>query len=200
MSADTTLKSIRYPNPEILHFEVKKNMHLIPPVAKTETSFKGWTPFSHRGGKVCILGLTQMAVSWVWGVWGGQIFFVMNFGPIGTHLGCGPRRKVFAPIRHPPEVSGPKNGQKSAFWVRGNDPPDGPKSFSVRIRSRNVLSGPSLIKWGYKHFHSPSRTDSMSPWKLRPRALLVNCPSISLKDSGQNFQKFRWSKITSKDT
>ena len=125
----------------------------------------------------------------------------MDFGPIGTHLGCGPLRKVFAPIRHTHWSCCPqKTAKLTYFHLNGRTVPGVRKYFSARIRSGNVSSCPSLIKWGYKRFHSPSRTDFMFRWKLSPRALQVSYPWISLMLLGQNFQKFQWSKITSKDT
>ena len=158
-------------------------------------------PFSPQGGGSVHFGVDSNGRILGLGCSRRSHFFLLwTLDPLGPTWGAARAEKYLHPSGTPPQVSGHKNVQKSTFWVRGNDPAWWPKYFSARIRSRNVLSGPSLIKWGYKHFHSPSRTDSMSPWKLRPRALLVNCPSISLKDSGQNFQKFRWSKITSKDT
>ncbi len=159
-------------------------------------------PFSPQGGGIlCLFWWTQLDITWVWGVRGGQNFFCYELWTHWDPLGVRPAPKsIFTHQAHPLKLVVPKMAKNQHFGSEGMTPPDGPKYFSVRIRSRNVLSGPSLIKWRYKHFHSPSRTDSMSPWKLHPRALLVNYPLISLKDSGQNFQKFRWSKITSKDT
>ena len=79
---------------------------------------------------------------------------------------------------HPLKLVVPKMAKNQHFGSEGLAPPDGPKYFSVRIRSRNVLSGPSLIKWGYKHFHSPSRTDSMVRWKLLADGI---CPKMDLR-------------------
>ena len=60
-------------------------------------------PFSPQGGgNVAFFGGLKWTYLGFGMSEGVKIFFVMNFGPIGTHLGCGPLRKVFAPTRHTP--------------------------------------------------------------------------------------------------
>ena len=138
-------------------------------------------PFSPQGGgdKKRLFGLTQMAVSWVWGVRGGQIFFCYELWTHWDPLGVRPAPKSICTHQaHPLKLVVPKMAKNQHFGSEGMTPPDGPKYFSVRIRSRNVLSGPSLIKWGYKHFHSPSRTDSMVRWKLLSDGI---CPKMDLR-------------------
>ena len=103
----------------------------------------------------------------------------MDFGPIGTHLGCGPLRKVFAPIRHTHWSCCPqKTAKLTYFHPNGRTVPGVRKYFSARIRSGNVSSCPSLIKWRYNHLHSTSRTDFMFRWKLVSVGI---CPKIDLR-------------------
>ena len=110
-------------------------------------SLKDEPLFPTGGGEVCILGLTQMAISWVWGVRGGQIFFCYELWTHWDPLGVRPAPKSICTHQaHPLKLVVPKMAKNQHFGSEGMTPPDGPKYFSVRIRSRNVLSGPSLIK------------------------------------------------------
>ena len=129
-------------------------------------------PFSPQGGGICrLFWWTELDITWVWGVRGGQNFFVMDFGPIGSHLWYDARPKVFAPMKHTLSSRWSQKWPKfSILPGLGNIVPGVCKYVLVRIRSRSISSGPSLIKCGYKHLQSTSRTDFIFPWKL-----LVDC-------------------------
>ena len=85
----------------------------------------------------------------IWGLGcpGRSIFFCFK---VWTYLGpLGVRRapkSICTHQAHPLKLVVPKMAKNQHFGTEGMTPPDGPKYLSVHIRSRNVLSGPSLIK------------------------------------------------------
>ena len=115
---------------------------------------KGGTPFDRRGGGSRLFLWTQLSISRVWGVRGGQNFFVTKFGPIGTHLGCGARRKVFAYIgTHPWNCCPPRKWLKSRFWTTLEQCClIAPNTFYGSILlSKHELSLVVSISWPYTH-------------------------------------------------
>ena len=135
-------------------------------------------PFSPQGGKCAFWGWLK----WPYLGFGVseevKFFLLWTLDPLGPTWGAARAEKYLHPSGTPLKLVVPKMAKNQHFGSEGMAPPDGPKYFSVRIRSRNVLSGPSLIKWGYKHFHSPSRTDSMVRWKLLADGI---CPKMDLR-------------------
>ena len=88
---------------------------------------------------MCILGLTQMAVSWVWGVRGGQIFFCYELWTHWDPLGVRPAPKSICTHQsHPLKLVVPKMAQNQHFGTQGMAPPDGPKYLP---RSNFALRG-----------------------------------------------------------
>ena len=101
--AKTSLNFLRHSNPEILHFEAKKKAPFSspPPV------------LLRRVGEMEEFFSLQNAKSRDWSVVGSSNLF---WHTIWTHpalLGCAPRRKVCAPMRH---TRLKKNGAKCPFF------------------------------------------------------------------------------------
>ena len=53
---------------------------------------------------------------------GVKFFLLSTLDPLGPTWGAARAEKYLHPSGTPPQVSGPKNGLKSAFWVRGTGP------------------------------------------------------------------------------
>ena len=136
-------------------------------------------PFSPQGGGMSPFLVDSIGHNLGLGCPRRSNFFCYELWTHWDPLGVRPAPKSICTHQaHPLKLVVPKMAKNQHFGSEGMTPPDGPKYFSVRIRSRNVLSGPSLIKWGYKLFHSPSRTDSMVRWKLLSDGI---CPKMDLR-------------------
>ena len=108
--------------------------------SEIEIVLKGWTPFVRRGGEVAFF----CGLNWAYLGFGvsGEVknFFVTKVWPIGTHLGCGARRKVFAHIgTHPWNCWPRKMTEKSILDQSGKVLPDSPQIPStVQFRSQSM--------------------------------------------------------------
>ncbi len=77
---------------------------------------KGWTPSPHKGGKCRLFWWTQMDLSWVWDVRGGQNFFCCELWTHRHPLGVRPAPKSICTHQaHPLKLLAPKNGQIDLF-------------------------------------------------------------------------------------
>ena len=99
----------------------------------------------------------QNAKSRDWSVVGSSNLF---WHTIWTHpalLGCAPRRKVCAPMRH---TRLKKRSKMSIFWDKmETDVPGVRKSCGARLHPRNVSSKVWSRKGWYIHLPSTSRTE-----------------------------------------
>ena len=64
-------------------------------------------PFSPQGG-MSPFWWTQLDITWVWGVRGGQIFLLWTLDPLGPTWGAARSEKYLHPPGTPPEVAGPE--------------------------------------------------------------------------------------------
>ena len=72
---------------------------------------KGWTPFPRREGEMSPFWWTQLDITWVWGVRGGQNFFCYGLWTHWDPLGVRPAPKSICTHQaHPLKLLPPKNG------------------------------------------------------------------------------------------
>ena len=109
MSVDTTLKSIRYPNPEILHFEVKK-MHSSPLRKRIHPLKDGPHLFTGGGGDADFF-FTQNAKSRDRSVVAGSNLFWHTLWTLPALFGARTPPKSMCNQRHTPSKISTKKMQ-----------------------------------------------------------------------------------------